>query len=577
MSSGNLLSPSKVSELKEALGYDLKSEEAALWKARVLGSTTHSSMEVPSKTRSENRPENPSPVLLPSVGRHTQALENSESRVRKPTRPDTPELKKPKLEVSGKDGADVLMHGVEPGNPIESQTTDEGDEDAVIPMPGGVTSPNFLTRAPTVTPHYDLTKEDDDRDLSGDKTQKDDEDESGLADDELNGAEIDAIAAPASLGPAPASLHAPANLINNSEFGHPQIHNDNLHAPASAGAAAGIGAGGYTGAVFPEVMPPWVQEIRDGFFGLHQKADRIHQEMSQFGAEIQSHGVRLGTLEQVASEHTIRHETSEQRTKQLEAKIEGLLLQQEQGATRSRSPVRTGLGTGNRSPSPRSPRYTTRSDFSADSEDLDIVIGGWNDARKADAFDEVRNIFKNIQAEHAIDDIWAPHGRTTFAKVKLAFAENQTTLQARRQFQMQIVSKIKNKNFRSGIHGSEGLKVWATKSKTPEERAKIRAVVLTKEFYKNVATEGPPKFDEDQIEISWVGKVYIDHFQLLGSVERDGEPQPYDAIIEDSKGNHMNWYIRAEEFHRVTGRPKESLQQIWLESGPTSAHSRAEA
>ena len=574
MSSGNWLSPSKVSELKEALGYDLKTEEAALWRARVFGSTTHSSVEVPSNRKPENRPENPSPVLLPSVGRHTQALENSDSRVRKPARPDAPDLKKPKLEVSEKD---VPMHCVEPGNPIDSQTTDEGDEDAVIPAPGGVTSPNFLTRASVVTPHYDLTKEDDDRDLAGDRTQKDDEDENGTADDELNGAEIGAPVAPAAPASAPAFVHAPATAINNSELGQQQIHNGNLHAPVSAGVAAGLGSGGYSGAVFPEIMPPWVQEIRDGFFGLHQKADRIHQEMSQFGAEIQAHGVRLGTLEQVASEHTIRHETSEQKIKHLEAKIESLLLQQEHPATRSRSPLRTGLGTGNRSPSPRSPRYATRSDFSADSEDLDIVIGGWNDARKTDAFDEVRNIFKNIQAEHAIDDIWAPHGRTNFAKVKLAFAENQTTLQARRQFQMQIVSKIKSKNSRSGIHGSEGLKVWATKRKTPEERAKIRAVVLTKEFYKNVETEGPPKFDEDQIEISWVGKVYIDRFQLLGSVERDGEPQPYDAIIEDSKGNHMNWYIRAEEFHRVTGKPKESLQQIWLESGPTSAHSRAEA
>ena len=111
---------------------------------------------------------------------------------------------------------------------------------------------------------------------------------------------------------------------------------------------------------------------------------------------------------------------------------------------------------------------------------------------------------------------------------------------------------------------------------SPEERAKIRAIVLTKAFYRNLSPgEGKPCFDEESIEISWNGKVYIDNFQLLGSVFRDGEPELHDVCIEDSRGNHMNWYIKAKIFHQVTGRPVESLQELWLSQGPTSAHTRA--
>ena len=332
-----------------------------------------------------------------------------------------------------------------------------------------------------------------------------------------------------------------------------------------------LGTGNIT---YPETMPPWVQEIMIGFQGLHGKADRIHQEMCAFGPELQAHSTRLDTLEQVASEHTSKQVSQEQRIKMLEAKIESLL--HDRPDSRGRSPNRTGLGTGNRSPSPRSPRYMRNEPF-GEPEDLDIVIGGWSDARKSDAIDEVKNIFGVIQQASAVEDVWCPYSRTNFAKVKLVFPDPHATIQVRRQFQMSIVSKIKNKNFKSGVPGSEGARIWATKSKTPEERAKIRAVVLTKEFYKNVRHAGAAKYTEDQIEISWVGKVYIDKFQLLGAVERDGEPQPYDVCIEDSKGNHMNWYIKSDIFSIVTGHPKESLQDIWLETGPTSAHARAES
>ena len=488
---------------------------------------------------------------------------------------------------------------VEPGAPIESQSTvDEAD----IPS-----SPHFAARALPV-PHFDLTTEDD---KVSDPTQKD---EAGVDDDDdepilMHDGQEDELAKAAVASREGMNSHAlidnSAGLIQNSggapipqaaagiskwAFGGTSSElpkpPQSIH-PGPYTALPAAPAPNYSGEQNPpDIMPPWVREIRDGFWGLHQKADQIHQQMTTYGAEIQAHSVRIANLEQISGEHTGRHEGHDARIKALESKIEDLLAQLDKSEYRSRSPSRTGLGTGNRSPSPRSPRNGFRSPralgrnegFGGDAEDLDIVVGGWSDARKADAFDEVRNIFQTLKQEKYIEEIWAPYGRTSFAKVKLLFPDPEAHISVRRQLQMQIVNNIRNKNFRSGVAGSEGAKIWATKSKTPEERAKSRAVVLTKEFYKSLSSAaGTPCFSEDQIEISWAGKVFIDRFQLLGSVERDGEPQPYDVCIEDSKGNHMNWYLKSEAFHKVSGQPQEALQDLWIEKGPTSASARAEA
>ena len=124
-------------------------------------------------------------------------------------------------------------------------------------------------------------------------------------------------------------LHFPHVLIHNS----PLIPNSGAAPPQPAAGIAKWAFSGPTPAQAPnplptsgmtqpsyvnfqspsDVMSPCVQEIRDGFFGLHQKADRIHQEMSAFGPEIQAHGIRFCSLEQISGEHTTKHEATEQK------------------------------------------------------------------------------------------------------------------------------------------------------------------------------------------------------------------------------------------------------------------------
>ena len=529
---------------------------------------------------------------------------------------DIPELKKLKLEIPPE--KDVEMPNIEgdggitPGASVEDSF--ESPVDAEIPA-----SPSFTGKAKEI-PHFDIS---DDDTTQVKQTQLEPENvNDGITDDELDRSAVPREAPQASAkGVAPNFPAGEASRIRNSLQDEQLIRNsmtasnssNSTHCQGAKQPGAGIAGWAFgqneetktpTEQRMPyvhvnhvsEVMPPWLQEIRDNFGSLHSKADRQHQDILAFGAEVQAQGIRVTHLEHIASEHTLKHEGVEERLKALETKIsqtqrddkildlERKLSELKEGVLtedRDRSPIRTGLGTRNRSPSPRSPRFQSKGSDNyqqglPEVDDLDIVIGGWSDARRNDAIEETRNIFKSIGCDSSISDIFVPYSRTTFAKVKLTFPNPDAHISLRRQHQFGILDKLRSKNFTSGVPGSAGNKIWATKSKSPEERAKIRAIVLTKAFYRNLSPgEGKPCFDEESIEISWNGKVYIDNFQLLGSVFRDGEPELHDVCIEDSRGNHMNWYIKAKIFHQVTGRPVESLQELWLSQGPTSAHTRA--
>ena len=334
------LSSEKVAALREELGRDLRAEEGAAFRARVRMNKQSALPSAPASAVP-----GPEIVTLPPVGRHTHALEQqlSETRVRKPSLPDTPDLKKPKLEPR-----DESMC-VEPGEPINSQSAE-----ADVDLP---TSPHFARDIP----HFDLTT---DGGAKPDTTQREEDDDSDVCkvhdDDRDELTKANAAANDAHTLPPGTLIHNDAaNLIHNSlpaepqpgagiskwAFGLPSTNNSSGVPNNLGGPVRNVPPSGYAhfqGA--PEVMPPWVQETRDGFFGLHQKADAIHQEMSNFGAEVQAHGVRLSTLERVAEEHTNRHEKSDARIKALESKIEELLAQADRHELGARSPARTGLG-----------------------------------------------------------------------------------------------------------------------------------------------------------------------------------------------------------------------------------------
>ncbi|OLP91045.1 hypothetical protein AK812_SmicGene27320 [Symbiodinium microadriaticum] len=144
------------------------------------------------------------------------------------------------------------------------------------------------------------------------------------------------------------------------------------------------------------------------------------------------------------------------------------------------------------------------------------------------------------------------------------------SLGGRRQQQSKILDKLKSKKYVSGVSGSEGATLWVTRSKTPEERTRTRAIVLTKEFFIAVPDKDPSKphpFSAASIDIIWTGKVFVGRFQVLGNVFRDGEPGINDYILTDARGNHLEWYVKASAFASLTNRPPEELHTLWEQVG----------
>ena len=581
--------------MRDALGRDLRVEEAAARRSRSNKASEVESGAVP-------KPE-PPPHRLPPVGaRHTEVLEHvnpySEAAarsvggpaagltaalnlstgapaIRRPSLDDTP-IKKAKLEPLDVEmlkeanlpedtppGDHPLM--ISPGEPIPSTAEDsEHDKDVDIPVLEQANSPSFASQArevpnshpfPTLSEpqHIDLTKQDD---LLG---------ETGPDDDELS---------QASHAPHPAAAAGLLKFLNSEAPAGPNSTNPvgfpnstpapALHASASAlpipnsGFASGICNSAQPAApntsyhAAPQQMPPWLVDIHQG---------------------LQTHGTRILHLESVSAEHTTQQQKHDDKLKQLESRVQELQAAVQDG---SRSPRRA-LSAPRSPRSPRSPRFSTHE--SRDEEDepnLDIIIGGWLDARRDDAIQEAKNILQDAQISMSdVDEIWSPYSRTNFVKLRLLFDSKdprELSLSARRGKQNRVLEKLKSKQYVSGVSGSENQRIWATRSKTPEERVRTRAIVLTKEFFSNLPDLDPtrPKpFPPSSIDIVWTGKLFVGRFQVLGYLHRDGEPLPYDFLISDARGNHTEWYIKASAFEGVTGRKQEDLQACWDQYGPS--------
>ena len=577
-----LLSADEVERLKNARGRDLRVEEAAERRRRDASRDNpfpggdrarlfqQNLATVPAGSDPSPKPDDKKGLnsreecTLPPVGRHTEALEQplnpyqSSQTSRTVKEGQDPKLSKrlgarPLSEVKKPKLSNDQEMKIEPGEQITSQETDVD-----IPELEQANSPSFASQARDVpTGHV----------LHIDMTQCDDEDDAANASDapdELSEAHTEPNRQAAGIGD-PVQFDAKQFDAKPPPKVFPAlIHND-----AAFNSVPPPPQVNYTA---PQDMPPWLQDIHQGLQSLHTKADR---QFATFSSELQSQHARLSHLEGISSEHTGRHEATESKVTALERKIRQL---EESIENRSRSPAARFGNPGHRSPrSPRSLRQGGGLRFDEQvEEDLDLVFGGWTDARRDDAIEETRNILRDINSLELAEEIWSPYSRTSFVKVRLVFPDPEAHISKRRKFQTEILEKLKRKSYVSGVPGSEKTKLWMTKSKTPEERSRIRAIVLTKEFYKhlpNVQEGLPHPFNDSNIDISWNGKVFAGQHQLLGSIHREGEPGIHDVLLSDAKGNHLEWYLLSRTFAAASGRPADSLQDCWDRFGSSGVRS----
>ncbi|CAE7511533.1 unnamed protein product [Symbiodinium sp. CCMP2592] len=178
-------------------------------------------------------------------------------------------------------------------------------------------------------------------------------------------------------------------------------------------------------------------------------------------------------------------------------------------------------------------------------QDLGLVIRGWTDARVTEAEREVQNLFTE-----------AGLGITELGK--------------KRVYQTQNVNKLKALKARSGIVGQEDANLWVQRDRSVEERLRIRAIVLAKNFYNALPLKDDKQTRWPDPEIVWRGQLFVGQVRTLKNMDDGHEPAAYDQIIEDVKGNHTVWFLCAESYAKITGRDKESLQQMWQDFRPSA-------
>ncbi|CAE7828197.1 unnamed protein product [Symbiodinium sp. CCMP2592] len=397
----------------------------------------------------------------------------------------------------------------------------------------------------------------------------------------------------AAVSPAPTSAHPFLRLDHSAAFGPHEVYDltsgdnqpddDELNTSKlpeqPPGQATGPGNGSAeAGRPFATLTdstpapPPWLQDITASLKGLHMKSDQTHRYCLDLGSVVGQHDVRIQTLETATKEHTGRHDTTDTRLTALEKAISDL-----ERRARSLTPPRgapdTPRGSRAGNISPRSPRGGPPSDIMRDpAQDLGLVIGGWTDARVAEAEREVQNMFTEAGFEGAILDFSGPSGRTNFLRVALDYQGlGITELGKKREYQTRILNKLKSLKAKSGIVGQEDSNLWIQRDRSIEERLRIRAIVLAKNFYNAIPlqSDNMPRWPDP--EIVWRGQLFVGQVRTLKNMDDGHEPAAYDQIIEDVKGNHTVWFLCAEAFAKITGRDKESLQQLWQDFGPGSS------
>ena len=185
-------------------------------------------------------------------------------------------------------------------------------------------------------------------------------------------------------------------------------------------------------------------------------------------------------------------------------------------------------------------------------DDLQLVIGGWKEAKKCDVEAEIKRNFETLEAAPILKDIHVPFVRTNFARVEVQFGTSK--LAERRHVQFLTLKALK-KHFEahpcSMISQQSDCRLWGSRNRSREERAQIRALVGVKEYCAQ-------HINDMFIDLDWRGKLWIRSEQVLfhDTSRRPTEDSP---MLNGSRGDESGWWADLAVPSRVLPRDKESI------------------
>ena len=284
--------------------------------------------------------------------------------------------------------------------------------------------------------------------------------------------------------------------------------------------------------------PTWVGGLRDQLNHLHGKQDTALAQLSDATAQIQTLTAQMGSLGDTVRGHDTRLGTAEGRLGELEAEVRRL-------RSVSPSPAAT-RGS--------SPRFSQAGSSLPDRhiDDFQIVVGGWDEARRVEIEGEVTRLFSDAQAEALLKRVHVPYARSRYCRVELLFPDDRP--RAKRELQGTVLHALRQRiSEGSRLPGQGSARLWAKRNRGPEERAKIRAIVSMKALALEFVSETDVDFD-------WSGRVWVKGREILFHADRR---PPFDGavMLQNGRGEDTGWYVRLGDFAALLGVAEETLRQ----------------
>ena len=295
--------------------------------------------------------------------------------------------------------------------------------------------------------------------------------------------------------------------------------------------------------------PTWIAALRQELQDIGSTQRQMSAQLTDSSHELRK--LREGILHLGQGQEALTKRADEQ--EQALAKMQRDLrdLEKELQAVKSAPPTRSvspaPAYSGNNST--RSGRAGTPRQGGGESEvdELQVVIGGWREARREDIELEVQTMFEGIRGSALLKRVYVPYVRCGFCRCELVYPEPDIWKQ--RKLQGVVVQALKDLQYTSQIRGQEGCKFWAARNRSQAERAKIRAILSTRDLC--VRHLGEHLVDKD-----WRGKLWANQVQILHHVDyRDRAHNT--LMLVDAKGNESGWFLDVDQVSAVLGVEQE--------------------
>ena len=145
-----------------------------------------------------------------------------------------------------------------------------------------------------------------------------------------------------------------------------------------------------------------------------------------------------------------------------------------------------------RSPSVASGSVSPRNLREGNHDDWQVALGGWFEAKRESIEDEVRAWFERAECL-PLEDLHIGGVRANSCRVDLRYMQNN--MRERRQVQNLCIEALRAAARASEIPGQQGGKLWAKRNRSPEERARIRAIVTLKALVSQHLSDRDFEFD----------------------------------------------------------------------------------